>query len=93
MLNRDIRDPRAVGEKLLYEAETVRKTYGADISLSEIWDVHASKLTHPNYSGEMTGFYTAQEYLRELETRDDRYAKSTLDSIRAGAKPSNAEIV
>lgn len=78
---RDIRDPKLLGEKLLFEVESVRSTYGEEIPLSEIWDVHVGKLSHPDFKGEMLGFYTAKIYREELEARDDKYAASTLERI------------
>lgn len=85
---RDNRDPIKLGQKLLHEADEVRKTYG-EISLSEVWDVHVSKLTHPDYAGYLMGHYTAEIYKNELKIRSkegDIYARSTLESITKGTK-------
>lgn len=85
---RDLRDPEKLGHKLLYEAEAVRRTYGEKIPLSEVWEIHVSKLTHPEYHGELMGSVTAAKYKAELETRTDVYAKSVLDAMNSGTKPN-----
>jgi hypothetical protein len=88
-LLRDIRDPIAVGECLLEQAPVVRATYGKDIPLAEVYDVHVSKFNLDNYSGFLMGHYTAEVYKNELKIRSkegDIYARSTLESITKGTK-------
>lgn len=88
-MNRDIRDPNILGEKLLEQAPIVRDTYGDTIPLSEIYDYHVRKFDLPSYVGCTLGQETAATYLHELQSREaqgDRYAASTLAAMREGKK-------
>lgn len=86
-MERDIRDPKELGENLL----TMRNSkFFKDFPLTEIMDDYAVEAR--DYSGEMTGFYTAQEYRKELEEREDKYAKSTLERIALATEQSSERI-
>lgn len=82
---RDLRDPKELGEMLLRNRKKNSKP------LSRHYDDQSHYLMNkcPDYTGELTGYYTAQEYRAELQSRDDRYAASTLAAIEAGLKPDN----
>lgn len=85
---RDIRDPKAIGEKLLGFRELAP---GNQNTLAELYTIlfEWEHFNVPNYEGQTLGQITAQEYLDELQSRTDRYAASTLEAIRAGQKPIN----
>jgi hypothetical protein len=70
---KDIRDPSALGERLLHLAE-------AGLSLTTAMDMVICDSGVP-YAGHLMGYYTAQEYRQELEAREDIYAKNTLERI------------
>lgn len=70
---RDIRDPIALGERLL-------KLREAGLALTTAMDMVIADSGEP-YEGHLMGYYTAQEYRAELEAREDIYAKNTLERI------------
>lgn len=88
-MKRDLRDPKYVGERL----EDLRMladdhAEGPFIPLSVLYDLNGADV--PDYKGEMTGFYTAQQYRKELEAREsvgDIYAASTLERIDGKQNP------
>lgn len=84
-----MRDPAALGTMLLAGHRRSTRT------LSDYYDHNRSTLVNdcPDYTGFLSGYYTAKEYIAELEGREDRYAKSTLADIKNGNKNKNAEIV
>ena len=85
---RDLRDPVLLGEKLLFKRKHPRNL------LSERYDRIKPVLNAiPNYVGTTLGAETAKTYIAELESREDIYARNTLDSIKKGKREANAEIV
>lgn len=51
-MTRDLRDPKALGETLLDQAPKVRSQYGAEIPLSEIYDIHVRLFSIPDWAGD-----------------------------------------
>lgn len=56
-MSRDMRDPQALGERLLRDAPHARSAFALPehpISLSEVYDVHVAWMTLPDYRDEDT---------------------------------------
>jgi hypothetical protein len=91
---KDLRDPIYLGEWIIRTAEQLKCNFSAAYDYgvaTNMLKYHGTK----DYSGEMMGYYTTKAYLDELSNRTDRYAQSTLEAIKLGAKPNpiDAEIV
>lgn len=82
---RDLRDPQKLGEQLL----RCRPEYSR-LTLSEAYDQYNFKSNViPNYpKHDSMGTQTAAAFRRELEERDDKYAKAALRDLQAGKKVS-----
>ena len=85
---RDLRDPQRIGEILRSSSRT---THYKELTLSQMIDKLdlSSVASYPQ--DESMAAVTAREYRAELEAREDRYAKSALESLNKTGKVEGYE--
>lgn len=74
---RDLRDPRALGERLLGDAGAVRGSFGLSAGqapLSQVYDLHVQHLDIPDYDG--GGLMSNDPAKHHSRTPQDAYVES-----------------
>lgn len=76
-MKRDLRDPQALGDKLLGEAKRVREAFGlsrAQAPLSQVYDLHVAHLDVPDYDA--GGLMSSDPAQHHSKVRQDAYVES-----------------